>query len=80
VTAIAIRYAPSAASPIAASGKENVFPRAMARARRAAAFTLVAAGKSVESCQAYILLSLYDKPTRPGEEDKGWQYSGLAIR
>jgi hypothetical protein len=52
----------------------------MSRARRAAAFALVNAGKSVESCQAYILLALYGKPVRAGDEDKDWQFSGLAIR
>ncbi|KAH7099116.1 fungal-specific transcription factor domain-containing protein, partial [Auriculariales sp. MPI-PUGE-AT-0066] len=80
MTAIASRYVAGTGLSLDVPGKKSIFMDAMARARRAAALALVTAGKSVESCQAYILLTLFDKPTRPGEEDKGWQFSGLAIR
>ncbi|KZV87936.1 hypothetical protein EXIGLDRAFT_192161 [Exidia glandulosa HHB12029] len=59
---------------------EQLYLPAMERARRAAALSLVSAGKSVEACQAYILLALYGKPVRKWEEDRCWLYSGLAIR
>ena len=36
--------------------------------------------KSVELAQAYIILSIYGVPARRWEEDRGWLYTGLAIR
>ena len=36
--------------------------------------------KSVELCQAYILMSIYAVPARRWEEDRSWLYTGLAIR
>ena len=77
MTAIASRYASSLGINLK---KGNIYPDAMARARLVAAIAFVAHGKSVESCQAYILLTLYGNPIRAGEEDKAWQFSGLAIR
>lgn len=58
----------------------TLYDQAMERAKTAAADALVSDGKSVEACQAYILLSLYGKPVRKWEEDRCWLYSGLAIR
>ena len=49
-------------------------------ARHAAANALIDGWKSVELCQAYILLSTYGVPARRWEEDRGWLYIGLAIR
>ena len=36
--------------------------------------------KSVELAQAYIIMSVYGVPARRWEEDRGWLYTGLAIR
>ncbi|KAM6490759.1 hypothetical protein JOM56_013722 [Amanita muscaria] len=41
---------------------------------------LVDGWKSVELCQAYILMSIYAVPARRWEEDRSWLYTGLAIR
>jgi hypothetical protein len=49
-------------------------------AKRAAANALVDGGKSVELCQAYILMSIYAVPVPRWEEDRSWLYAGLAIR
>ena len=49
-------------------------------AKSAAANALVDGYKSVELCQAYILLSIYSVPARRWEEDRSWLYTGLAIR
>ncbi|KAI0251644.1 fungal-specific transcription factor domain-containing protein [Lactifluus subvellereus] len=70
VCAIASRY----------SDKPEVYPIAMHFAKSAAAHALVDGWKSVELCQAYILMSIYAVPARRWEEDRSWLYTGLAIR
>jgi hypothetical protein len=70
VCAIALRY----------SEKREVYPIAMHFAKSAAANALIDGWKSVELCQAYILLSIYSVPARRWEEDRSWLYTGLAIR
>ncbi|KAH8976971.1 fungal-specific transcription factor domain-containing protein [Lactarius hatsudake] len=70
VCAIALRY----------SDKPEVYPIAMHFAKSAAANALVDGRKSVELCQAYILMSIYAVPARRLEEDCSWLYAGLAIR
>ena len=49
-------------------------------ARRAAASSLIEGAKSVELCQAYILMSVYSMPSRKWEDAREWLYLGLAIR
>jgi hypothetical protein len=49
-------------------------------AKNSAANALNDGWKSVELCQAYILLSIYAVPARKWEEDRSWLYAGLAIR
>ena len=49
-------------------------------AKSAASSALVDGWKSVELCQAYILMSIYGVPARRWEEDRSWLYTGLAIR
>jgi len=49
-------------------------------ARHAAANALTDGWKSVELCQAYILLGTYGVPAKRWEEDRSWLYIGLAIR
>jgi len=70
VCAISLRY----------SEKRDVYPIAMHFAKSAAANALIDGYKSVELCQAYILLSIYSVPARRWEEDRSWLYTGLAIR
>ena len=49
-------------------------------AKSAVANALVDGWKSVELCQAYILMSIYAVPTHRWVEDRSWLYTGLAIR
>ncbi|VDC02079.1 unnamed protein product [Peniophora sp. CBMAI 1063] len=70
VCAIALRY----------SQREDAYLTAMHFAKNAAAQALVDGWKSIESCQAYILMSIYSIPARRWEEDRSWLYTGLAIR
>ena len=70
VCAISLRY----------SEKCEVYPIAMLFAKSAVANTMIDGYKSVELCQAYILLSIYGVPARRWEEDPSWLYTGLAIR
>ncbi|KAI0370391.1 hypothetical protein BV20DRAFT_1074886 [Pilatotrama ljubarskyi] len=60
--------------------RPDLYQRAMNCARLAAGSTLIGGQKSVETVQAYILLSLYPVPARKWEEDRCWVYLGLAIR
>jgi hypothetical protein len=49
-------------------------------AKHSAANALIDGWKSVELCQAYILMTIYAVPARRREEDKSWLYTGLAAR
>ncbi|KAI0635754.1 hypothetical protein C8Q77DRAFT_1155518 [Trametes polyzona] len=60
--------------------RPELYQQAMNCARLAAGSTLIGGQKSVETVQAYILLSLYPVPARKWEEDRCWVYLGLAIR
>ncbi|KAI6100455.1 hypothetical protein EV401DRAFT_1877551 [Pisolithus croceorrhizus] len=60
--------------------KSEIYPVAMHFAKHAAANALIDGWKSVELCQAYILMSIYIVPARRWEEDRSWLYTGLAIR
>ncbi|KAJ6552076.1 hypothetical protein DFH09DRAFT_601358 [Mycena vulgaris] len=71
VCAISSRYYPE---------KSEIYPIAMHFAKHSAANALIDGWKSVELCQAYILMSTYAVPARKWEEDRSWLYTGLAIR
>ncbi|TFK20177.1 hypothetical protein FA15DRAFT_673724 [Coprinopsis marcescibilis] len=71
VCAISSRYYPE---------KSEIYPIAMHFAKHAAATALIDGWKSVELCQAYILMSIYAVPAMRWEEDRSWLYIGLAIR
>ena len=60
--------------------RSEIYPIAMHFAKHAAANALITGWKSVELAQAYIILSIYGVPARRWEEDRGWLYTGLAIR
>ncbi|KAI0033222.1 hypothetical protein K488DRAFT_48169 [Vararia minispora EC-137] len=70
VCAIALRF----------SDKAEAYPVAMHFAQSAAASALIDGCKSVELCQAYILLSMYGIPVRRLEQDRACLYAGLAIQ
>ncbi|KAF7328787.1 hypothetical protein MVEN_02507600 [Mycena venus] len=71
VCAVSSRYYPE---------KSEIYPIAMHFAKHSAANALIDGWKSVELCQAYILMSIYAVPARKWEEDRSWLYTGLAIR
>ncbi|KAG2124252.1 hypothetical protein BD769DRAFT_1776582 [Suillus cothurnatus] len=60
--------------------KSETYPVAMHFAKHSAANVLIDGWKSVELCQAYILMSIYAVPARRWEEDRTWLYTGLAAR
>ncbi|KAJ8689224.1 hypothetical protein PTI98_013267 [Pleurotus ostreatus] len=71
ICAVSSRYYPE---------KSEVYPIAMHFAKHSAANALTDGWKSVELCQAYILMSIFAVPARRWEEDRSWLYTGLAIR
>ncbi|KAG2335924.1 glycoside hydrolase [Suillus weaverae] len=56
--------------------KSEIYPVAMHFAKHSAANALINGWKSVELCQAYILMSIYTVPARRWEEDRSWVYTG----
>ncbi|KAK0214502.1 fungal-specific transcription factor domain-containing protein [Armillaria fumosa] len=71
ICAIASRYHPP---------KSSIYPIAMRLAKHSAANALVQDEmKSVELCQAYILMSIYAVPERSWDRDLSWLYTGVAI-
>ncbi|KAF7290709.1 hypothetical protein MIND_01311600 [Mycena indigotica] len=60
--------------------KAKIYAVAMHFAKQSAATALIDGWKSVELCQAYVLLSLFAAPTGKWEEDRSWMYAGLAVR
>jgi hypothetical protein len=71
VCAIASRYF---------SEKPDLYGDLMHYAQLAAGTALIGGQKTVEVCQAYILLSLYPVPAHRWEDNRSWLYLGLAIR
>ncbi|KAK0471072.1 hypothetical protein IW261DRAFT_912826 [Armillaria novae-zelandiae] len=71
ICAIASRYYPP---------KSSIYPIAMHFAKHSAAKALIHdETRSVELCQAYILMSSYVVSERSWEKDLNWLYTGLAI-
>ncbi|EJD40885.1 hypothetical protein AURDEDRAFT_115753 [Auricularia subglabra TFB-10046 SS5] len=60
--------------------KPELYAIAMHFAKEAAAQSLTQGFKSVELCQAYIIMATYAVPAKKWEEDRNWLYIGLAIR
>jgi hypothetical protein len=71
VCAVSSRYLPE---------KASIYPVAMHFAKSEAGSALINGWKSVELCQAYILMAIYGTPAKRWEEDRGWIFTGLAIR
>ncbi|KAK0502125.1 hypothetical protein EDD18DRAFT_1346694 [Armillaria luteobubalina] len=71
ICAIASRYHPQ---------KSSIYSIAMHFAKCSAANALILDEmKSVEICQAYILMSIYPVPERSCDRDQTWSYIGLAV-
>ena len=49
-------------------------------AKAAAANAFLDGWKTIEMCQAYILLGAYIPPARRWEEDRYWFFTGIAFR
>lgn len=60
--------------------RPELYSIAMHFAMTSAASSLMESKKSVELCQAYLLLSVWSLPSRKYDEDRAWLYLGLAIR
>lgn len=61
--------------------RPELYSIAMHFAKASAASTLVEGHKSVELCQAYLLLAIWSSGnTRTFDEDRGWLWLGYAIR
>ncbi|PBK98248.1 hypothetical protein ARMGADRAFT_572182 [Armillaria gallica] len=71
ICAIASRYHPR---------KSSIYSIVMHFAKNSAANALVLDEmKSVELCQAHILMSIYAVPERSWDRDQSWLYTGLAV-
>ncbi|KAG6825062.1 hypothetical protein H0H92_004973 [Tricholoma furcatifolium] len=60
--------------------KPNMYLMAMEFARDAAGRALIDGSKSVDVCQAYLLLAVYPVPKKKWAEDRSWLLMGVAIR
>ncbi|KAF7373022.1 hypothetical protein MSAN_00509600 [Mycena sanguinolenta] len=60
--------------------KSEIYPIAMQFAKRSAANALNEGWKTIELCQAYLLLSIYAVPVQNWEQDCTWLFTGVAIR
>lgn len=71
VCAVAARYY---------TDRPELYSIAMHFAMTSAASSLMDSKKSVELCQAYLILSVWPLPSLKYDEDRAWLYLGLAIR
>lgn len=53
---------------------------AMEFAREAAGKALVDGVKSIDVCQAYVLLGVYPMPAKKWAKDRSWLFMGVGIR
>ncbi|KAF7373012.1 hypothetical protein MSAN_00508600 [Mycena sanguinolenta] len=60
--------------------KSEIYPIAMHFAKRSAANALNEGWKTIELCQAYLLLSIYAVQMPNWEQDCSWLFTGVAIR
>ena len=61
-------------------GRPELFDLAKDFARDAASRALIDGSKSVDVCQAYLLMAVYPVPKKKWVEDKTWLFMGAAIR
>lgn len=62
------------------TARPDVYNLAMDFARDAAGKGLIEGKQSVDTCQAYLLMSVYPVPTKKWVEDRSWLLMGVAIR
>ncbi|KNZ74215.1 Protein priB, partial [Termitomyces sp. J132] len=60
--------------------KPTMYLMAMEFARDAAGWALIDGSKSVDVCQAYLLMAVYPIPKKKWAEDRSWLLMGVAIR
>ncbi|KAF8078012.1 fungal-specific transcription factor domain-containing protein [Lyophyllum atratum] len=60
--------------------KPSLYLLAMEFARDAAGRSLIDGSKSVDVCQAYLLMAVYPVPKKKWTEDRSWLLMGVAIR
>ncbi|KAM5540997.1 hypothetical protein V8D89_005308 [Ganoderma adspersum] len=60
--------------------KPHIYGMAIHFAKAAAANAIIDGWKTVETCQAFTLWSLYNPPARRLEETRAWCYTGIAFR
>ncbi|KAJ6547487.1 fungal-specific transcription factor domain-containing protein [Mycena capillaripes] len=60
--------------------KPNLYSKAHAFARDAAAVALIDGSIGVDICQAYLILAVYPMPKRKFVDDRSWLFMGVAIR
>lgn len=61
------------------TARPDLYPQLLEAAKRAAGAALNGP-KTIETCQAYLLLGVYMPPSRTFLEDRGFLFYGLAIR
>ncbi|KZS89470.1 hypothetical protein SISNIDRAFT_458664 [Sistotremastrum niveocremeum HHB9708] len=66
--------------PTPTHSSASVHEMAMHHARTAAAAAVVGGRKSVEMCQAFVLMCTYSPPARRWEEDRSSVFSGMAVK
>lgn len=62
------------------TAKPNLYGMAMEFAREAAGKALVDEVKSIDVCQAYVLLGVYPMPAKKWAKDRSWLFMGVGIR
>ncbi|KAF7373023.1 Protein priB [Mycena sanguinolenta] len=60
--------------------KSEIYPIAMQFAKRSVANALNEHRKTIELCQAYLLLSIYALPVPKWEQDCSWLFAGVAVQ
>jgi hypothetical protein len=60
--------------------RPDIYPLAMEIARDAAGRALVEGSKSVDLCQAYLIMAVYPVPKKKWVEDRSWLLMGVAIQ
>jgi len=62
------------------SKKPGLYPVAMEFARDAARRAFFDGSKSVDVCQAYLIMGVYPVPKKKWVQDRSWLLMGVAIR
>lgn len=60
--------------------RPDAYVRLMDITKKMAGDAMMNMAKSIEHCQAFILLASYPAPDRKYSENRNWMYSGVAFR